>query len=263
MNKIYAHRGLSTQFVPNSIEAIKACINKKYIHGIEIDIRMTKDKHFVLFHDEKIDGSCPLSGKIYDYTLEQLKKTKFHLNNKEYYYKLFNSLLKKEDISYRKCLKKIKKIKYIIPTLQEVINIIDNKELLIEIKVNNINEFDIYKFYNIIKLYTGKKIYIQSFNKIIIDKLYDIDKNLNLGLLLMFNNIDYSNKYKFYSIEYRLITKHKIDSTLIRKKQINLWTINYCKDIKLLMNNIDEKLMLVNYISDNPKLIYETINTLY
>lgn len=259
MNKIYAHRGMSNIYIPNSIDAIKYCVDKKYIDGIEIDVRMTKDEKFILFHDKKLDGHCSLNGKIFDYNLCELKQIDFKLKRIDYYHKLFETFNKKCGKTIRKNIRKMKNKSYRIVTLNDVLSIIGDKELLIEIKCENENEFNIYKFYNIIKLYTGKKILIQSFNKGIIDKLKLLDNNLNLGLLLTINNKFYNYYYNFYSLEYLLITKRKIDSSIIRKKIINLWTVNYHNDLDKISKITGGKIFMVNYISDNPDLIYKSL----
>ncbi len=254
--KIYAHRGLSNEYPPNSIEAINSAINKDYIDGVEIDIRMTKDKKFVVFHDKNITCHSNNNGCIYDYTLDELKKMNFRISSSEYYTRIFKTINKKYGKKIRKSIRKIKKKKYKITTLNKVLDIIGNKELLIEIKSNYEYDFDIYEFYNLIKRYTGKKIFIQSFNRKIIDRLKEIDINLNLGLLLTINNLDYNKPYDFYSIEYLTITKNKIDSYFIREKSVNLWTVNYIEQLDKISDNTNGKLSLVNYITDNPSLIY-------
>ena len=260
MKKIYAHRGLSNEYIPNSIEAIEKAVEKPYIGGVEIDVRMTKDEKFVIFHDRKIDGHCNKTGVINNYTLNELKAINFKLKSIDYYHKLFETINKKNGRNIRKQIKKMKNQTYKITTLNKVLETINNKELLIEIKCEDMQEFNIKAFYNLIKRYTCKKILIQSFNKKILCELNKLDKNLNLGLLLTINNLDFNNNYNFYSIEYLLITKNKIDSSLIRKKIINLWTVNYYNDLDKISKNTNGKITLVNYITDNPLIIYNALN---
>ena len=54
--KIIAHRGNVDKYKENSLKAIQYALNKYYIDGIEIDIRMTKDFKFVLAHDPFYKG---------------------------------------------------------------------------------------------------------------------------------------------------------------------------------------------------------------
>ena len=49
--KIIAHRGNDESYKENSLKSIINCLNKEYIDGVEFDIRLTKDKRFILNHD--------------------------------------------------------------------------------------------------------------------------------------------------------------------------------------------------------------------
>jgi len=49
--KIIAHRANDEIHKENTMEAILNSLKQTYIDGIEIDIRMTKDYHFVIHHD--------------------------------------------------------------------------------------------------------------------------------------------------------------------------------------------------------------------
>lgn len=72
---LVAHRGLFTpkvQTVPeNSLAAFKAAIEKGY--GIETDLRFTKDKEIVLFHDNDLKRMCGCETKVSALTLEELE----------------------------------------------------------------------------------------------------------------------------------------------------------------------------------------------
>ena len=45
------HRGNTRKFLENSIEAISSTINCKNFNGLEIDIRLTKDKKWIIYHE--------------------------------------------------------------------------------------------------------------------------------------------------------------------------------------------------------------------
>ncbi|WP_252503703.1 glycerophosphodiester phosphodiesterase family protein [Sporosarcina sp. Marseille-Q4943] len=44
------------------------------VHGFAVDIRLTKDEEIILFHDDIADRTTDFSGKISDYTIDELKK---------------------------------------------------------------------------------------------------------------------------------------------------------------------------------------------
>ena len=69
----YAHRGLHTPdgAVPeNSMAAFERAAEAGY--GIELDVRMTKDKKIVVFHDDDTTRVCLAGGRICDMTYEEL-----------------------------------------------------------------------------------------------------------------------------------------------------------------------------------------------
>ena len=130
-----AHRGLhdGNKLIPeNSMLSFKNAIHKGF--AIEIDIVFSKDGHIIVFHDYNTFRLCGVDAKVSDLTLAQIKT--LYLG----------------------------KTKERIPTLQEVLSLVDNKvPLLIEIKnrskvgyfENNLNE--------VLKNYEGD-FAIQSFN---------------------------------------------------------------------------------------------------
>lgn len=70
MYKLIAHRALDNhKYKENSIEAFINCLDKDYIDGIEIDVRITKDKKLILNHNSIIGNNL-----IKNQTLKQLKK---------------------------------------------------------------------------------------------------------------------------------------------------------------------------------------------
>ena len=65
--KFIAHRGLDKHnFKENSIEAFKYCFNSSYIDGVEMDVRLTRDKKVVISHDD-YDGIYNLNFKFLYY----------------------------------------------------------------------------------------------------------------------------------------------------------------------------------------------------
>ena len=78
-NKKYAHRGLhgtvggyDAYAAENSLTAFERA--KEHGFGIELDVRISKDGELVVFHDGVLDRVTDMTGKVEDYTLEELKK---------------------------------------------------------------------------------------------------------------------------------------------------------------------------------------------
>ena len=67
-----AHRGASGHALENTKEAFEKAI---YLDTeiIEFDVRQTKDKKIVVFHDDKLERTTNGKGKIRNFTLRQLK----------------------------------------------------------------------------------------------------------------------------------------------------------------------------------------------
>ena len=78
---VYSHRGESKYAPENTMSAFYLAdfVNSD---GIETDIRKTKDNELVLIHDKTIDRTSSSSGKVSDYTYEELLN--FDFGNKKY-----------------------------------------------------------------------------------------------------------------------------------------------------------------------------------
>ncbi len=72
--KIWAHRGCSQRYPENTLLAFEKALEIKGLAGIEFDIQLTKDRHMVVLHDERVDRTTESIGYVRDYTLTELKK---------------------------------------------------------------------------------------------------------------------------------------------------------------------------------------------
>ncbi|WP_391120755.1 glycerophosphodiester phosphodiesterase [Psychrobacillus sp. L3] len=70
---VLAHRGGSA-LAPECSPAAFESAAKLGVHGFEIDLRLTKDEEIIVFHDEYMSRVTNFSGKVADYTLDELKK---------------------------------------------------------------------------------------------------------------------------------------------------------------------------------------------
>lgn len=78
--KVYSHRGESKYAPENTMSAYYLA----YLvgsDGIETDLRKTKDDVLVLIHDKSVDRTSESSGKVSDYTYEELLKMDFGYDN--------------------------------------------------------------------------------------------------------------------------------------------------------------------------------------
>ena len=118
-----AHRGLDNGSIPeNSMAAFRNAIEKGYT--IELDVQFTKDKELIVFHDDDLSRLTNDNRKVKDVNYQELKNLKLENTDEK------------------------------IPTLKEVVEMVDNQvPLIIEIKdgedIIGLSE----KTYNIMKNY--------------------------------------------------------------------------------------------------------------
>ncbi len=83
---VYAHRGLSSLYPENTLEAFKKALEYK-IGGIETDVQMSKDGELMIFHDEYLERTTNGKGFLKDFTKAELKKLNAN-NHKEGFYEI-------------------------------------------------------------------------------------------------------------------------------------------------------------------------------
>lgn len=207
-SRLIAHRGVHNLSIPeNTLLAFQKCVDKNYI--IELDIHILKDKTIVVYHDYNLLRVCGVNKIIETLTYAQLSKIKI---NK----------------------------KYTIPTLEQVIHIVDGKvPLLIEIKDVDNNEYFEKEIVKILDKYRGK-FAIQTLNPFVIDWFYKNRKNYPIGLIIL-NDFNYKifkkciKKADFISInKNNLPFKYKIKDKLIIG-----WTIKTKEELNKYKNICD------------------------
>ena len=175
---LIAHRGVHNSQIPeNTLPAVVKCVDKNYI--IELDIHILSDNTIVVHHDHNLKKLTGVNKIIETLSYPQLSKIKI---NK----------------------------KYTIPTLKQVMHIVDGRvPILIEVKdVDNNSKFE-EELVKILDNYKGE-FAIQSMNPFVIDWFYKNRKDYIIGLIV-FNDLNYKIVKKY--------TK-KIDFISVYKKQI-------------------------------------------
>lgn len=147
-----AHRGYSEFYKDNTLEAFEKAILHKF-DMIELDIQLTKDEKIIIYHDTYIKNTNN-SYFIIDLTLEEIKSIDSSILLLS---EFFNFLIKNNYNNFPLYLD-IKGTKRIVPHLITLISDIKNSF--------NIN-----------------KIYIASFNILIIELLYKLNSSLNYGII--------------------------------------------------------------------------------
>lgn len=210
---LIAHRGVHNSAIPeNTLPAFVKSVDKNYI--IELDIHILKDNTIVVYHDHNLSKLTGTNKVIETLSYPQLSKIKI-------------------------------KNKYIIPTLKQVMHIVNGKvPLLIEVKdMNNNSKFE-EELVKILDEYKGE-FAIQSMNPFVIDWFYKNRKDYVIGLII-FNEINY-NIVKKYTKKIDFISIYKKQLPFKSNKTVIGWTIRndkeYKKYVKLCDNLICENIL--------------------
>lgn len=176
--QLIAHRGLTNESIKeNTILSFLNAIKNNY-DGIELDIRLTKDKELVCLHDKMINRTSSGKGNI-------------------------NNLTYKEVLKYNFGTKK-KKAK--IPRLLDVINNIDNSIVFIELK----EKIELEILENILDKNNTNEYYICSFNRSYIDNIKNTKYKKGIINYVFNSNINI-NDYDFIMILENLFNKDIYD----------------------------------------------------
>ena len=175
---LIAHRGLHNLQIPeNTLPSFVKCVDKNYI--IELDIHILSDNTIVVYHDHNLKKLTGVNKVIETLSYAQLSKIKIDK-------------------------------KYTIPTLKQVMHIVNGKvPILIEIKdVDNNSKFE-EELVKILDNYNGE-FAIQSTNPFVIDWFCKNRKDCVIGLIV------------FNDLNFKLVKKYvkKIDFISVYKKQL-------------------------------------------
>jgi glycerophosphoryl diester phosphodiesterase len=183
------HRGNNIDHPENTLEALESALKNENVNGFETDIMLTKDKIWILFHDENLKRLTNIDKIIKNTEFNDLPKIKF--NDKMY------SINKLSDLS-----------KFNYP----------NKVFNLEIKEkNDIDEKSKEELKNIL-LKLRSKILLSSFNKEW--KQWCVTNNFDFAYIIEDSNlIKYDELIKYNNIifDYDLYENNKIIINKLKK----------------------------------------------
>jgi len=205
--KVFAHRGLSSIYPENTIEAFKKALEYK-IDGVETDVQLSKDGEMMIFHDELLNRTTNGTGFLKDYTKNELKK--LNANNK------------KEGI-------------YEIPTLDEFLSLFTNTDIIInlELKTSIFEYLGIERkvYDKIIEYGLKDRVIISSFNHYSLLRMKEIDKDIKTAVLTgdrIVNEIEYTKGLGCiaYHPFYAQCTPELIKKAHENDIDVNCWTVD-------------------------------------
>ncbi|MBR9846353.1 MAG: glycerophosphodiester phosphodiesterase [Algicola sp.] len=220
------HRGAKTYVTENTIASIEKALELG-VDAIEIDVHKCASGELVVFHDFTLDRITNGSGEVAKHTLEELKR--LTVNDQ-----------------------------YEIPTLEEVLDVIDKKCIInIELKGRHtaLTTSKIVEDYIETKHWNLEHFLISSFQHHELEDVYKYNKQLRLGVLTkasVSDAIEFAQTIKAYAIHpnVALVTKDNVKLAQEKGYKVFTWTVNDKPTIERMKTyGVD------GIISDNPDLI--------
>lgn len=230
----YAHRGASAYAPENTMSSFRKALDIGS-NGIELDLQKTKDNKIVIFHDDTIDRKSDGTGKISDYTYNELLKYDFG--------SWFDDKFKDEKIVlFEDFMKEMQGRDFV---------------LAIELKEENI-ENPVLEIIN--KYYDINKVYITSFLYSALQNVRKLSNNIKIGWLIR-EDINENNINKLKQIQGNqicppadLISKDGIKIARDNNLSIRLWRVSTIEIMKRsYILDIDG--MTVNFPDELKKLM--------
>ncbi len=202
------HRGAKGHAPENTLISFQKAIELG-VDGIELDVHLTFDHHLICLHDDTLDRTTSGTGLVDSFTLSELK------------------LLQIDNL-------------HEIPTLQEVLDIIDKKIFLnIELKGKNTAKpvADLIEYYIVEKNWNYDCFIVSSFDWNALQEIRSLNPQIVIGVLTQTDlglAIGFADFIKAKSIHpyFHLLTQE--NSALMQEKGFNVfpWTVNEHEDIQ-------------------------------
>lgn len=241
MTKNFAHRGFSGKYPENTLLSFEKAIEAG-AEGMEFDVQLTKDGELVIIHDETIDRTSNGSGRVKDFTYEELLQYDF---SAQYTGKF--GVMK-------------------LPLLSEYFKLVKDKDIISNIELkNSVYDYESLeqKVYDLIIEYGLKdKVIISSFNHESVIRMKKIDSSIKCGFLAdcwMLEPGKYTKEHGiecFHPAGYYL-TKEKVEAIHKEGVEINVWLGKEKMDYKELINMGIDVL-----ISNDPDVVSDIIKFL-
>ncbi|WGD33600.1 glycerophosphodiester phosphodiesterase family protein [Olleya sp. YS] len=202
------HRGAKGHVAENTLESIHQAIQFG-VDGIEIDVHVCKSGQLVVFHDYTLDRMTNGTGEIGAYTLEQLKQLMVDQ-------------------------------KYQIPTLEEVLDLINNSMLInIELKgeATALPACQVIDNYVANNNWSLDNIIVSSFQEQELLEVYNHNPNIPLAVLTKASvrkAINFANTINAKAIHpnFSLLSKDNVKEAQDLGFNVNTWTVNTQQAIK-------------------------------
>lgn len=213
--QVQAHRGASGYAPENTLPAFQMAVDMN-ADGIECDIHLSKDGHFIVCHDETVDRTSNGTGLISEMTLDEIKALDFG---------------KKFDEKYAGTT---------APTLEEMLDVVKGMNVInIEIKEfgkDRDEEAILHKFYEILASYgIVDRVIVSSFDARLLKHLKTLHGDVYTCFLYgkLKRSAYYSQKLGCDAIHpyFGHLSHHTVRSAHKRSMKVNAWTANSADEI--------------------------------
>jgi glycerophosphoryl diester phosphodiesterase len=216
--RIYAHRGASGEFAEGSEAAYLAAIEQG-CGGFECDVRLTKDKQIICYHDKDAKRLSNLDLKIADTNYDQLKKS---INPFKLEQLLELAISNKKDL--------VIESKHPVPTGGEIERAVHK---LLKGRTKEIDQ-------------SGIQIFLISFS--LLATMRNKKSSYKSGYLVSKKILAKFNPTDLVAVNIEIIrSDHSFVLNQIRKgKQVMVWTVNNEDDLKLCQD-LGVKAVITDY----------------
>lgn len=211
MIEVTGHRGAAGLEPENTLRSIRKAIDLG-VDRVEIDVRVTKDGHLVVIHDETVDRTTNGHGYVKELTFQEIRRLDAGKGEK-------------------------------IPTLEEVLNLTKGKVILqIELKAAEATEPTVHL---VERRGAEREVVITSFMHELLKKVHDLNPSLRTGALFFDVQGDICQKAIDVHSEAIHVYYKNVDSNLVeeahrRGLKVSVWNPDELEDMrKMIRLNVD------------------------
>jgi len=207
MIRVVGHRGAAGLEPENTLRSVRKAVELG-VDQVEIDVRMTRDRHIVVIHDETVDRTTNGHGYVKDLTFGEIRK--LDAGKGEH-----------------------------VPTLEEVLGLTRGKVILqIELKVGEATEPVVQL---IESLNAEKDVIITSFIHELLGRVHDMNPNLRTGALFFHVQVDICQRAldahsEAIHIHYRNVESKLVEEAHSRGLKIQVWNPDDIENMKRMLD---------------------------
>lgn len=207
-----SHRGVADKNgVQNSLTALKRTHNADHPDYVEMDIHETKDRQFVVMHDENLKELTGVNKRPHQLTLKQLTHLRAKENGQSAPVVSLDRYLKTAEELHQRLIVEVKTTKYDSPTMLRHFNDQYGRRLCRD----------------------GDKVHSLDYGAV--SELHKLNPRLNILYVQPYNFTYPNTKATGYNMEYSTLNQSFINEAHWQHKIVYAWTVNDPRVMKQLM----------------------------